>query len=48
MAAQIANMAQVMKFNQAAFQKLAIAQVPVRVVPVQNDDGTIDPRALCC
>jgi hypothetical protein len=41
MATQTADMAQVMKFNQAAFQKLAVAQVPVRVVPVQNDDGTV-------
>ncbi len=46
MAAQTANMAQVMKFNQEAFRKLAIAQVPVRVVPVQNDDGTVDPRGF--
>ncbi len=38
MAAQITDMAQVMKFNQAAFQKLAVAQVPIQVVPTQNDD----------
>ena len=37
MAAQIANVAQVMKFNQAAFQKLAVAQVPIQVLPTQND-----------
>ncbi|MGA9777805.1 MAG: hypothetical protein WBS33_05995 [Verrucomicrobiia bacterium] len=37
MAAQIADMAQVMKFNQAAFQQLAVAQVPIRVFPTQND-----------
>ena len=37
MAAQIADMAQVMKFNQAAFQKLAVAQVPIQVLPTQND-----------
>ena len=37
MAAQIADMAQVMKFNQAAFRKLAIAQVPTQVLPTQND-----------
>ena len=46
MAVQIADMAQVMKFNQEAFQKLAIAQVPVKVVPVQNDDGTVDPKGF--
>ncbi|HEV2327436.1 MAG TPA: hypothetical protein VGY56_01460 [Verrucomicrobiae bacterium] len=34
---QIADMAQVMKFNQAAFQKLAIAQVPIQVLPTPND-----------
>jgi hypothetical protein len=39
-------MAQVMKFNQEAFRKLAIAQVPVQVVPVQNDDGTSNPRGF--
>jgi hypothetical protein len=44
MAAQTADMARVMKFNQEAFLKLAIAQVPVSVVPVQNDDGTVDPK----
>ena len=37
MAAQIANVAQVMKFNQAAFQKLAVAQIPIQVLPTQND-----------
>jgi hypothetical protein len=37
MAAQIANVAQVMKFNQAAFQKLAVAQIPIQVLPAQND-----------
>ena len=46
MATQTADMAQVMKFNQEAFQKLAIAQVPVRVVPVQDDDGTPNPRGF--
>jgi hypothetical protein len=46
MAVQTAAMAQVMKFNQGAFRKLAIAQVPVRVVPVQNDDGTPNPRGF--
>lgn len=38
-AEQVANMAQVMKFNQAAFQKLAIAQVPVQVLPTKSDDN---------
>ena len=37
MAAQVADMAQVMKFNQEAFRKLAIAQVPIQVLPTQND-----------
>ncbi len=37
MAIQIADMAQVMKFNQAAFQKLAVAQVPIQVLPTPND-----------
>ncbi|MGA2280256.1 MAG: hypothetical protein ABSG80_08140 [Verrucomicrobiota bacterium] len=37
MAAQIASVAQVMKFNQAAFQKLAVAQIPIQVLPTQND-----------
>ena len=46
LAEQTNVMAQVMKFNQEAFRKLAIAQVPVRVVPVQNDDGTPNPRGF--
>ncbi len=37
MAVQIANMAQVMKFNQAAFHQLAVAQIPIQVLPTQND-----------
>jgi hypothetical protein len=37
MAIQIDDMAQVMKFNQAAFHKLAVAQIPVQVLPTQND-----------
>jgi hypothetical protein len=36
-AAQIADMTQVMKFNQAAFQQLAVAQIPVQVLPTQNN-----------
>ncbi len=46
LADQIADMTQVMKFNREAFRKLAIAQVPVRVVPVQNEDGSDDPRGF--
>ncbi len=46
MAVQTADMAQVVKFNQEAFQKLVIAQVPVRVVPVQDDDGAPNPRGF--
>ena len=41
-AAQIADMTQVMKFNQAAFQKLAVAQIPIQVLPTQ-DDGLDSP-----
>jgi hypothetical protein len=37
MAAQVAHMAEVMKFNQTAFQKLAVAQIPIQVLPTQND-----------
>ena len=37
MAAQIANVAQVMKFNQQAFRRLAVAQIPIQVLPAQND-----------
>jgi hypothetical protein len=37
MATQIANVAQVMKFNQQAFRRLAVAQVPIQVLPAQND-----------
>ena len=37
MAIQIDDMAQVMQFNQAAFQKLAVAQIPIQVLPTQND-----------
>ena len=43
MADQIADMAKVMKFNQAAFQKLAVAQVPIQVLPAQNDGGDSPP-----
>jgi hypothetical protein len=37
MAAQIASVAQVMKINQQAFRRLAVAQVPIQVLPAQND-----------
>ncbi|HUZ06848.1 MAG TPA: hypothetical protein VMV89_05100 [Candidatus Paceibacterota bacterium] len=37
MAVQIADMAQVMKFNQEAFHTLAVAQIPIQVLPTQND-----------
>ena len=37
MAAQTAVMARVVKFNQEAFQKLTIAQVPIQVLPKQGD-----------
>jgi hypothetical protein len=43
MAAQIANVAQVMKFNQAGFQKLAAAQIPIQVLPTQNDSFESPP-----
>jgi len=43
MAAQIANVAQVMKFNQAAFQKLAVAQIPIKVLPTENDSFDSPP-----
>ena len=39
MAAQFAVMSRVMKYNQTAFQKLAIAQMPVKVLPAQSDDA---------
>jgi len=37
MAIQIADMAQVMKFNQTAFHQLAVAQIPIQVLPTQSD-----------
>jgi hypothetical protein len=42
MAVQIANVAQVMKFNQQAFRQLAVAQAPIQVLPAQ-DDGLDSP-----
>jgi len=41
--AQVAKMVRVMKFNQEAFQKLAVAQVPIQVLPAQNDDSDSPP-----
>ncbi|MGB7749791.1 MAG: hypothetical protein WBN75_21180 [Verrucomicrobiia bacterium] len=43
MAIQIDDMAQVMKFNQAAFHKLAAAQIPIKVLPTQNDSFASPP-----
>ena len=43
MAAQIAKVAQVMKFNQAAFQKLAVAQIPIQVLPTEYDGPDSPP-----
>ena len=37
MAGQIAVMTQVITYNQEAFRKLAIAQVPIQVLPTQSD-----------
>ena len=41
-AAQAADMAQVVKFNQEAFQKLALARMPIKVLPA-DDDGSDSP-----
>ena len=43
MAIQIDNMAQVMKFNQAAFHTLAVAQIPIKVLPTENDSFASPP-----
>jgi hypothetical protein len=43
MAAQIANVTQVMKFNQAAFHTLAVAQIPIKVLPTENDSFASPP-----
>jgi len=45
MAVQIADMAQVIKFNQEAFHTLAVAQIPVQVLTTQND-GLDSPPGL--
>jgi hypothetical protein len=43
MAGQIASTAQVMQFNQEAFRQLAITQIPIEVLPTQDDgeDGFV-------
>jgi hypothetical protein len=43
MAIQIDDMAQVMKFNQAAFHTLAVAQIPIKVLPTENDSFASPP-----
>ena len=43
MAIQIDDMAQVMQFNQAAFRKLAVAQIPIKVLPTENDSFASPP-----
>jgi hypothetical protein len=43
MAIQIDDMAQVMKFNQAAFHQLAVAQIPIKVLPTENDSFASSP-----
>ena len=44
MAAQVAAMSRVMKYNQAAFQKLALAQVPIQIIPAQEDGFDHSPE----
>ena len=43
MAIQIDDMAQVMQFNQAAFHMLAVAKIPIQVLPTQNDSFASPP-----
>ena len=43
MAIQIDDMAQVMQFNQAAFHMLAVAKIPIKVLPTQNDSFASPP-----
>jgi len=43
MSVQIDNMAQVMQFNQAAFHTLAVAQIPIKVSPTENDSFASSP-----
>lgn len=45
-AAQIKDTAQIMKFNQEAFQTLAVARLPVEVISTQNADGTPNPSGF--
>jgi hypothetical protein len=40
-AAKIAEVSQLMDYNQAAFQQLAVAQIPIRVMRVANNDGSV-------
>ena len=42
-AVQIASTAEVMKYNQAAFQKLAVAQIPIQVLPAESDGSGNPP-----
>jgi len=43
MAIQIDDMARVMQFNQAAFHTLAVAQIPIKVSPTENDSLVSPP-----
>lgn len=45
-AAKIAQVTQLMNYNQAAFQQLAVAQIPIRVVRVVNDDTNVISRGF--
>ena len=45
-AEHIAKVEQVMKYNQEAFQQLAIAQVPLKVVRTQNTNGVMYPQGF--
>jgi hypothetical protein len=42
----IANVEQVMKYNQEAFQQLAVAQVPVKVVRTHDGNGIRNPSGF--
>jgi hypothetical protein len=42
-AAKIAQVTQLMNYNQAAFQQLAVAQIPIQVGRSVNSDGTTNP-----
>jgi hypothetical protein len=43
MTVQIKTMAQVVKFNQPAFEKLAVTQAAIKVLPSENDDPDSPP-----